>query len=147
MVNPKKRYIVIDVDNGYTGQIMYATEHLSRNFQVWEFACSDGSDVILYSSKIVQWVQRIRDRAGCSIELISAFRTPKYNWSDNVGGAKDSFHMYGRAVDMRKPRNISLEQFYNLVQSVAGEVSGIIMYSKKGFVHMDNRDYNYRERK
>ena len=75
--------------------------YLSPHFQVQEFACNDGSDQILIDGDLVDLLEKIRAAVGGKPVLInSAYRTPEYNASPNVGGAKTSQHLYGRAADI-----------------------------------------------
>ena len=86
---------------------MIVTKYLSthgRNYQVsphfklYEFA-SPNSNRVLYSTYIVEWLEKIRAHFGGSITITSGYRTPTYNAS--VGGASNSAHIYGQAVDFR----------------------------------------------
>ncbi len=72
-----KLYTVVNVDTGGVRQIR-GSYHLRKNFTVAELACSDGTDVVLYSGISLDWVQKIRDRVG-AIKVLSAFRTQSYN--------------------------------------------------------------------
>ena len=76
--------------------------YLSPHFQVQEFACNDGSDQILIDGDLVDLLEKIRAAVGGKpVHINSAYRTPEYNASPNVGGAKTSQHLYGRAADIR----------------------------------------------
>ena len=75
--------------------------YLSPHFQVQEFACNDGSDQILIDGDLVDLLEKIRAAVvGKPVHINSAYRTPEYNASPNVGGAKTSQHLYGRAADI-----------------------------------------------
>ena len=68
----------------------------------------------------------------------------KFNWrgfrtklgNTLAGGRKGSFHLFGAAADVHSP-DISAEQIYLVAVSLFG---GVILYSKKGFVHCDVRN-------
>lgn len=76
--------------------------YLSPHFQVQEFACNDGSDQILIDGDLVDLLEKIRAAVGGKpVHINSAYRTPEYNASPNVGGARTSQHLYGRAADIR----------------------------------------------
>ena len=49
--------------------------YLSKNFQVHEFYCRDGSDPIFVDSDLVTLLQKIRDHFGKAVNINSAFRT------------------------------------------------------------------------
>lgn len=71
---------------------------LTPNLKVEEFACRDGSDVILISEELVTLLQKIRDHFGRSMEICSGYRTEAYN--KKIGGAAKSQHMLGMAADI-----------------------------------------------
>lgn len=71
---------------------------VSPHFKLYEFA-SPGTDRVLYSTYIVDWLEKIRSHFGGSITVTSAYRTSIYNRS--VGGASNSAHIYGQAVDFK----------------------------------------------
>ena len=73
---------------------------LSNDFKVREFGCKcDRCDEILIDSVLVQWLQKIRDHFGASVNINSGFRCPEHN--AEVGGAETSHHMRGMAADIR----------------------------------------------
>jgi uncharacterized protein YcbK (DUF882 family) len=71
------------------------------------------------------------------ITILSAYRTPSYNKS--VGGAKNSQHIQGRAIDLRPPSHLSVNEFYSIIRKLApaSNIRGIGKY--KTFVHVDTR--------
>jgi uncharacterized protein YcbK (DUF882 family) len=80
----------------------------------------------------------IREMTGKKpITILSAYRTPIYN--DIIGGAKNSQHIQGRAIDLRPPSHMSLDDFYNKIRSLTkvSAIRGIGKY--KTFVHVDVR--------
>lgn len=112
-------------------------KQLSENFKVKEFACKDGSDKILVDLTFVQThLQDIRSHFGKPVIVNSAYRTEAYN--KKVGGAKNSYHMKGRAFDICingvKPVEIA-----RYAASIG--IPGIIQYN--AFVHVDSRDTKY----
>ena len=111
-----------------------SAKKLSKNFSVSEFACKDGSDEILIDNKLVSFLQKIRDWAGNSVLITSAYRNPVYN--SKIGGASNSYHTKGQAADIvvngKKP--IEGARF---AQSI--NVKGIGCYNDDLFVHIDTR--------
>lgn len=109
--------------------------NVSKNFKVKEFRCKDGSDTILICKETVQVLQAVRDYFGRPITINSAYRTSY--WNAQVGGAKNSQHMKGTAVDFK----VSLIPSW----AVAGFLEdnyrhcGIGYYST--FIHLDFRGY------
>lgn len=72
---------------------------LSTNFKVKEFACKDGSDIILIDSDLVTILQHLRNLIMSAITITSGYRNEKYN--AKIGGAKSSQHMLGKASDLK----------------------------------------------
>lgn len=112
-------------------------EPISPHFKVIEFACKDGSDTILIDTDFVyNYLQHIRDVACAPIIVNSGYRTPAYN--KKVGGAKNSYHMQGRAFDIRcafqSPTSLA-----QIAEQIG--VKGIILYNH--FVHVDSRERKY----
>ena len=71
---------------------------LSKSFNVGEFACNDGSNVILIDPLLVWILQNVRDHFGKPVHITSGYRTISYN--AKVGGSSsDSLHTYGMAAD------------------------------------------------
>ena len=71
-------------------------------------------------------------------EIISGYRSPQTNRSlrgNSKGVAKNSYHMQGKAVDLRLP-GVPLKK----VRKAALELrmGGVGYYSKSGFVHIDS---------
>jgi len=89
--------------------------------------------------ELAQAFERVRELYGAPLAVDSAFRTTAYNRS--IGGAKDSQHIQGRALDLRplKPGRLALEALISAARRAVGEglVRGIGIYS--GFVHIDTR--------
>lgn len=107
-------------------------KYLSKNFQVKEFKCKDGSDKILIDSRLVELLQKIRDHFGKPVNINSAYRTPTYN--AKIGGAKDSQHMYGIAADIWL-EGVTPKQVYDYADSIG--VGGCGLYNT--FTHVDVR--------
>lgn len=75
---------------------------LSKNFRLDEFKCKCGKcDPILVDEKLVQWLQKIRDHFGRSVNVNSGYRCEAHNSSPKVGGSKGSHHVKGMAADIR----------------------------------------------
>lgn len=124
----------------YKFSIQYSREkdgekNLSTNFKVKDFACKDGSDVILINPYLIELLEKIRAHFGKSLSINSGYRTPPYN--RKIGGADKSSHMFGNAADFRidgvKPIEICtwLNTFHT---------GGIGLYVTKNFTHVDVRN-------
>lgn len=113
----------------------HGDEKLSENFRVREFRCKDGSDAIKICQETVNKLQDARDYFGKPVHINSAYRTPAYNASPAVNGAKNSQHVVGTACDIRidgvPPKAIA--SFFEAKYPN----SGIGLYGT--FVHIDSR--------
>lgn len=108
-----------------------------------ELACHDGTP---YPSKfvtdgriieVVVMFERIRTMWGLPIEILSAYRTVAHNAS--VGGAKSSMHLEGKALDLRPPKGITVQDFYNMILWNAKEIGVMGIGKYPTFVHVDTR--------
>lgn len=115
---------------------------LSKNFTVKEFACKDGSDEILIDCELVTILQCLRNNFGKPVLITSAYRTEEHN--KRVGGAKSSQHLLGKAADIYIP-GVSLQKIKDVIETIMPSRGGIIVYNKKGFLHVDTRETHYRE--
>lgn len=112
-------------------------KNISANFKVKEFKCKDGSDTIICDDTFVALkLQAIRYHFGKPVTINSAYRTPTYN--SKVGGAKNSYHMQGRAFDI-VVKDVPLDEVCKYAESLG--VLGIIRYNN--FVHLDSRNSKY----
>lgn len=76
-------------------------------------------------------------KAPYGIELFSGYRSPATNEAlraNNGGVAKKSFHMYGKAADIRIP-GVELKHVRDAALTLRG--GGVGYYRSSGFVHVD----------
>ena len=117
-----------------------ASQQLSANFKVQEFACKDGSDTVLIDDNLVDLLQKIRNWANASISISSAYRTVPYN--AKIGGEPGSYHTKGQAADItvggKIPQNVA-----KYAESIG--VRGIGLYNGTAghFTHVDTRTVRY----
>ena len=120
------------------------SRYLSKNFQVKEFRCRDGSDPIFIDSELVTLLQKVRDHFGRPVVINSAYRTAAYNLSKKVGGAKFSQHQYGKAADIYI-QGVLITKLAEYVESLMPNSGGIGIYPIKtgvrncACVHVDVR--------
>lgn len=107
---------------------------LTKNFQVKEFACSDGTDTIFISSLLVGVLQKVRDHYGKAVHINSAYRTEAHN--SKIGGATYSQHKYGIAADIHID-GVTPKELAAYVETLLPTSGGIGIYSS--FVHVDVR--------
>ena len=115
---------------------------LTRNFNLSEFRCKDGTGVppeYLCNVRVLATnLQVIRARIGEPLVIISGYRSPAHNTA--VGGTTNSYHLSAQAADIRcgglSP--VELRQvILDLIES--GEImqGGLGLYDT--FVHYDIR--------
>ena len=109
-------------------------KNLSANFKVREFACTDGSDPVFVSDKLVEILQEIRSHFGRAVTINSAFRTAAKNKS--VGGATNSQHLYGMAADITV-KGVSPSRVAAFAETLLPNTGGIGIYGT--FTHVDVR--------
>ena len=71
---------------------------VSDHFTLIEFACKDGSDVVLIHPWLLFGLDMLRRESEGPVILTNAYRTVSHN--RKVGGAHRSKHLYGLAADV-----------------------------------------------
>ena len=90
--------------------------------------------------KLFEYLYKLQQVVGSSkrFEVISGYRSPKSNKQlrsqDSKGVAKKSFHMKGRAIDVRLP-GTELAMLQNAARKL--QLGGVGYYPKSNFVHLD----------
>lgn len=113
---------------------------VGKYFKVKEFACKDGSPVVFIDSYLVNILDILRAKIGKPVIITSGYRTPTRN--KEVGGAKYSYHMRGRAADIRVD-GMTAKEIANELNKILPNECGIIVYN--GWVHIDTRTQKYRK--
>lgn len=112
---------------------------VTENFKVREYACKDGSDLVLIADELAKLLQEIRNRLGV-LHINSGFRTE--NWNEKVGGKPYSYHLAGMAADIWV-KNVSPKKVAQTASEILGTHGGVILYTN--FVHVDVRKDFYRK--
>jgi len=121
---------------------------LTENFSLGEFACKDGTPVpeglVPLVRTLAERLEVIREALGGQrICILSRYRTPA--WNKKVGGAKNSYHVMGRAADITvegiSPKIVA-DTIERLIRDGKLPPSGLGRY--KGFTHYDTRARNAR---
>lgn len=120
---------------------------VSAHFSVYEFACSDHSDIVLIDTELVYILEQVRAHFGKPVHINSGYRSPSYNIS--IGGSPRSQHCLGTAADITikgvDPIRIAL---YLASMPYFQKRGGIGYYSRVqltgGFVHVDVRSWKSR---
>ena len=110
--------------------------NISANFKISEFRSKDGADKILIDKEMIFILQKIREIANKAVNINSAYRTVDHNKA--VGGEKNSYHLYGRAFDI-KSSGLSVDNVCNIANTLG--IKGIIKYPT--FTHIDSRQSKY----
>lgn len=108
-----------------------------------ELACKDGTEYPLKwrNNRLLDLVNAFETlRASCGnkpIQVLSAYRSERHN--KKIGGARFSQHVNGRALDLRPPDGITVNEFFEIVRKLAKDlrIGGIGRY--KTFIHIDTR--------
>ena len=107
---------------------------LSKNFKLDEFKCKCGKcDPILLDDALVDWLQKLRDHFGKSVNVNSGYRCEAHNSSPKVGGNPGSHHMKGMAADIRV-QGVTPEEVAKYAESIG--IRRIGLYTKRSFVHI-----------
>lgn len=116
----------------------------SRHLSWAELACRDGAPYPIEwretrAAVLALEFERIRAVVDAPIAILSAYRTPEHN--RRVGGARNSQHVQGRALDLRPPTGWSIGSFYVAVKALArGEDSALWGLGRyPSFLHVDIR--------
>lgn len=114
---------------------------ISEHFSANELASHDGITNLLFDYDLIPIIERLREYVETPITINSAYRTKKYN--KKVGGALNSYHLYGRAIDIplkKRYRNlITIDLLCNFFNTLG--LKGIIKYPN--VVHIDTRLNKY----
>ena len=109
------------------------------NFRTKEFASPD-SNVIFINKVLVEMLGELRHRIGRPIYINSGYRTVAHN--KKVGGAENSYHLYGAAVDIRA-EGYTPKEIYRMLDNMLGRWGGLEEHET--FVHFDVRDDKWRK--
>tara|TARA_R110001592_G_scaffold79054_1_gene236725 strand:- start:53777 stop:54331 length:555 start_codon:yes stop_codon:yes gene_type:complete len=122
---------VYRVGDKYLPEAFERLSYVLRDFRTHEVFPMDPHVVDIIS--IIQQKTKSHD----TLQILSGYRSPKTNamLSHNTKGvAKNSFHMYGQAIDIRVP-GYSTKKLRNAALSL--KAGGVGYYPRSGFVHVD----------
>ena len=111
------------------------SRQITDHFRVYEFACSDGSDVVFVSTSLVDILEAIRVHFGRPVTITSGYRTVSYNASLK-NSSKKSQHCNGLAADI-KVAGVSPAAVADYAEQLLGSHGGVGRYST--FTHIDVR--------
>jgi uncharacterized protein YcbK (DUF882 family) len=108
---------------------------LTKDFARAEFACQCGCGFDQVSLVLVEALQKLRDEIGQPVAVISGCRCERHN--ADVGGAKLSLHLVGKAADVRVPGMMARE-IYRAAAGITA-IRGLGVSDERNFVHLDVR--------
>ena len=103
-------------------------------FKIEEFKCKCGCDAIRIHPRLLEQIDNARDRAGIPFKITSGYRCKNHNRA--VGGAVDSQHLKGTAVDIACSN--SADRLIIIKALIQAGFTGIGI--AKHFVHGDIRN-------
>ncbi len=106
------------------------------NYVLRDFRTSEVFPMDPYIIDLLSHIHRETD-AGDPFHILSGYRSPKTNsmlHRKTSGVAKNSFHMYGQALDIRLPKH-STKKIRNVAKSL--KTGGVGYYPRSNFVHID----------
>lgn len=116
----------------------HGTEYaISDHFKLGEMQCKDGSDLVLYSTKLMQMLETLRAYGDFTIQINSGYRSALYN--KKIGGATSSQHVKGTAADIVVNKNgvpVDAKKICCLAQTLGFHGIG---YISQTAVHLDMR--------
>lgn len=119
---------------------------IGKYFDDYEFAChcdrhgvdAEGHPILdhIIDKRLVDVLDRIRERLGVPITVNSGYRCPEHN--AEVGGVSDSQHVLGTAADITYD-GIDVDYLAEIAEECGAD--GIGKYYYQDFVHIDVRGY------
>ena len=127
-------------ERGYN--IFFEIMKLTKNFELEEFACKDGTPVPkrYYENckELAENLQVLRDSLGVPLVVLSGYRTVKHN--KKIGGASASFHLTASAVDLKAVGLPTYKIYMRILKLMAeGKMKRGGLKSYPTWVHYDIR--------
>lgn len=110
---------------------------LTKDFSQHEFKCKCKCDEVVIHRDLLYGLQNLRKIADAKVIIKSAFRCSKHN--EAIGGAKNSYHVQGKAADI-VIEGKSLKEMYSLAFLIPEFRNGGIGLYPEGFIHVDVRE-------
>ncbi|MCL5743255.1 MAG: D-Ala-D-Ala carboxypeptidase family metallohydrolase [Acidobacteria bacterium] len=110
-------------------------EQLSKHFRRDEFACRCGCGFAAVSPDLVAGLEQLRDQVGKPVMVLSGCRCAAHNAA--AGGARNSQHVKGQAVDIRVC-GMTARELYTEASAIGG-FRGFGLDEERGFLHVDVR--------
>lgn len=122
---------VYRVGDRYLPEAFHRMNYVLRDFR--------SGDIFPMDPRVLDIIAALQAKTGSSepLEVLSGYRCPKTNAmlrEASAGVAKNSFHMYGQAIDIRLP-GFSTRKLHSLAMSM--KAGGVGYYPRSNFVHVD----------
>jgi uncharacterized protein YcbK (DUF882 family) len=104
-----------------------------KHFSPSEFVMGGENVFDKMNTEFLVKLDELREKVGQPISLLSSYRSPEYN--AKIGGVKRSFHLLGRAVDIKCPSS----QYRAAIMKEALNM-GLTVGVMRTALHIDNRN-------
>lgn len=128
---------VYRVGDKYLPESFERINHVLRDFRT--------GDVFPMDPRILDLVAMVQRKSGQGkpFEVLSGYRSPKTNKNlrnASTGVARNSYHMYGQAIDIRMP-GFSTRKLREIAKGM--KAGGVGYYPRSDFIHMDTGKVRY----
>lgn len=138
----------VNIKNSHTGErfngvYRVGDTYLPEAFDKLNYVLRDyrTDEMFPMDPRVVDIVSLVQRKVGArSVDILSGYRSPKTNAGlrrSTRGVAKNSFHMYGQALDIRA-KDVSSRAIREAAKSL--RAGGVGYYPKSSFVHVDTGD-------
>ncbi len=125
----------------FSGVYRVGDKYLPEAFERLNYVLRDfrTGDVFPMDPRVLDVISILQNKAGNGepFEVLSGYRSPKTNAMlrrVSTGVAKNSFHMYGQAIDIRMP-GFSTRKLRDVAKTM--HTGGVGYYPRSNFVHLD----------
>jgi len=134
----------VHTGESFSGVYRVGDQYLPEAFERLNYFLRDfrTGDAFPMDPRVIDILSLVQDGTGKStpLEILSGYRSPKTNaMLRRVGNgvARNSYHMYGQAVDIRMP-GYSTSKLSRVARGL--RAGGVGYYPKSHFVHVDTGD-------
>ena len=128
----------------FSGVYRVGDRYLPEAFERMNYVLRDfrTGEAFPMDPRVLDILSMLQQKIGTSksFDILSGYRSPKTNKMlsrASSGVARNSYHMYGQALDIRLP-GYSTRKLRNNAKSL--RAGGVGYYAKSGFVHVDTGD-------
>lgn len=123
----------------FSGVYRVGDKYLPEAFERMNYVLRDfrTKEVFPMDPRVVDIISMVQTKVGKPLEVLSGYRSPKTNSMlrhETSGVAKNSFHMYGQAIDFRAP-SFNTGKLRKIAMNM--ELGGVGYYPRSDFVHVD----------